>query len=235
MDFAQVNGRLNYHNDVLSATGVTLDWRGLPLTLNVAAKQKTDVYNVSIETLGQWQDKQWQQQLPAELVKYGQGQLTWQGVLSLNISDENFKLDENYILVKDTLETLQKLAKYHRSQLKIPIIGITGSNGKTIVKEWLFQLLREVSDLKNMMAKQSDKQPIEPKEQFLSIEEAAEFINLTVPTIYSKVSRRTIPYMKRGKRLYFSTKDLTNWLKSSRVKTYDEISAKARAVLNGEC
>lgn len=49
--------------------------------------------------------------------------------------------DSNCILVKDTLEALQKLSAKHRSKFDIPVIGITGSNGKTIVKEWLFQLL----------------------------------------------------------------------------------------------
>ncbi len=49
----------------------------------------------------------------------------------------------NFILVKDTLEALQLLCANHRQQYKIPVIGVTGSNGKTIVKEWLYQLLRE--------------------------------------------------------------------------------------------
>jgi alanine racemase len=47
-----------------------------------------------------------------------------------------------FLIVEDTLKALQKLATYHREQFKIPIIGITGSNGKTIVKEWLYQLLK---------------------------------------------------------------------------------------------
>ena len=38
---------------------------------------------------------------------------------------------------------LQQLAAHHRQQFNIPVIGITGSNGKTIVKEWLYQLLHE--------------------------------------------------------------------------------------------
>jgi len=46
-----------------------------------------------------------------------------------------------FIVVKNALTALQKLAAFHRQQFKIPIIGITGSNGKTIVKEWLFQVL----------------------------------------------------------------------------------------------
>ena len=48
----------------------------------------------------------------------------------------------NFIVVKDTLESLQKLAAAHRRQFSLPVIGITGSNGKTIVKEWLYQLMR---------------------------------------------------------------------------------------------
>lgn len=48
-----------------------------------------------------------------------------------------------YFLVKNTLESLQRLCKIHRNQFDIPVIGITGSNGKTIIKEWLYQLLRE--------------------------------------------------------------------------------------------
>jgi UDP-N-acetylmuramoyl-tripeptide--D-alanyl-D-alanine ligase len=49
--------------------------------------------------------------------------------------------DIAYILVPDTLEALQELASHHRSLFTGPVIGITGSNGKTIIKEWLFQLL----------------------------------------------------------------------------------------------
>lgn len=49
--------------------------------------------------------------------------------------------DGVFIQVQDSLNALQQLAKYHRQQFDIPIIGITGSNGKTIVKEWLYQLM----------------------------------------------------------------------------------------------
>ncbi|WP_257668158.1 bifunctional UDP-N-acetylmuramoyl-tripeptide:D-alanyl-D-alanine ligase/alanine racemase [Parapedobacter tibetensis] len=47
----------------------------------------------------------------------------------------------NFIVVENTLDAMQELAAYHRSRFTYPIIGITGSNGKTIVKEWLWQLL----------------------------------------------------------------------------------------------
>jgi alanine racemase len=48
----------------------------------------------------------------------------------------------NTIRCTDTLDALQRLAAWHRDQYAIPVIGITGSNGKTVVKEWLYQLLR---------------------------------------------------------------------------------------------
>ena len=51
--------------------------------------------------------------------------------------------DVNFLKVTNTLHALQKLAAYHLKQFSIPVIGITGSNGKTIVKEWLYQLLEE--------------------------------------------------------------------------------------------
>lgn len=49
--------------------------------------------------------------------------------------------ESNVLLVPDTVNALQSIATWHRRQFRIPVIGITGSNGKTIVKEWLGQLL----------------------------------------------------------------------------------------------
>lgn len=49
--------------------------------------------------------------------------------------------EANFLVVKNTVEALQKIAEYHRQQFKIPVFGITGSNGKTIVKEWLASIL----------------------------------------------------------------------------------------------
>ena len=51
--------------------------------------------------------------------------------------------DVNFILVENTLTALQTICAFHRKQFTIPVIGITGSNGKTVVKEWLYQLFRE--------------------------------------------------------------------------------------------
>lgn len=49
----------------------------------------------------------------------------------------------NFIKVESTFKALQKLVAEHRSRFNIPIIGITGSNGKTVVKEWLYQCLSD--------------------------------------------------------------------------------------------
>lgn len=49
--------------------------------------------------------------------------------------------DANFIQVKDSITALQQIAAFHRHRFNYPVVGITGSNGKTIVKEWLYQLL----------------------------------------------------------------------------------------------
>ena len=51
--------------------------------------------------------------------------------------------NSNILQVTDAVEALQTLTAQHRKQFSFPVIGITGSNGKTIVKEWLYQLLRK--------------------------------------------------------------------------------------------
>ena len=67
------------------------------------------------------------------------------GVRNFVISVPDFNCstfpNANFFIVKDTLIALQKLAAYHRSKFNYPVVAITGSNGKTIVKEWLHQLL----------------------------------------------------------------------------------------------
>jgi Alr-MurF fusion protein len=62
-------------------------------------------------------------------------------VVSQLPGNKNSMPEATFILVKHTLSALQQLTAHHRSRYNIPVIGITGSNGKTIVKEWLFQLL----------------------------------------------------------------------------------------------
>lgn len=63
------------------------------------------------------------------------------GALLAVIDDEKYKLDDNYFLVGDVLTTMQELAKYHRIKSAIPVLAITGSNGKTTTKELIAKVL----------------------------------------------------------------------------------------------
>jgi len=61
--------------------------------------------------------------------------------LSSLLSPPSSFSDANFLVVPSPLEALQRLAERHRDEFDIPIVGITGSNGKTMVKEWLYQVL----------------------------------------------------------------------------------------------
>lgn len=62
-------------------------------------------------------------------------------LVSSTFQDEANYPNAAFIKANDTLTALQQLATWHRKQFNLPVIAITGSNGKTIVKEWLYQLL----------------------------------------------------------------------------------------------
>jgi excisionase family DNA binding protein len=65
------------------------------------------------------------------------------------------------------------------------------------------------------------------EKDLLTVHEAAEFLTLAVPTIYSMVSRGTLPFMKRSKRIYFSRIELVEFLKAGRRQTTAEMAANA--------
>ena len=94
------------------------------------------------------------------------------------------------------------------------------------------QLTNEVSDLKRLIIKNQENTPTEQLEQLLTIQEAAEFLKLTVPTIYSKVSKGELPVMKRSKRLYFSSTELMEYLKGGQKKSNAEIEQEAEAYMS---
>ncbi|HET9571376.1 MAG TPA: bifunctional UDP-N-acetylmuramoyl-tripeptide:D-alanyl-D-alanine ligase/alanine racemase [Bacteroidales bacterium] len=75
------------------------------------------------------------------------GELYKRGLRNFVVSDGKLDLklypEANIVWVTDTLVALQKLAAFHRQRFNCPVIAITGSNGKTIVKEWLWQVLKD--------------------------------------------------------------------------------------------
>ncbi len=83
-------------------------------------------------------------------------------------------------------------------------------------------------------SKQTNNTPQPLSERLLTVQEAALFLNLSVPTIYSKVSKGELPFMKRSKRLYFSNIELLDYLKKGRVKTHLEIEEEASKFLSSK-
>ena len=102
---------------------------------------------------------------------------------------------------------------------------------KTLTFEELPNAITFIADelrvVKELLLKQDKSQSKDSKERLFSVEEAAKFLNLAVPTIYSKVSKRELPSMKRGKKLYFSNLELTAYLKAGRKSTNEEVQESA--------
>lgn len=95
------------------------------------------------------------------------------------------------------------------------------------------QLSQKLENIEKLLLSQTNKDsPKETEEKLLTVEAAAAFLSLSTPTIYSKVSRNELPFMKRGKRLYFSQKELLEYLQRGRVKSNDELQAEANAYLS---
>ncbi len=90
-----------------------------------------------------------------------------------------------------------------------------------VFKGWIKDVLSE-NQFTQTTAKEND---------LLTIDQAAEFLSLTKPTLYSKVSRGELPSMKRGKRLYFSKKELLGYLKAGRRGTISELQEEAHTYL----
>ena len=91
------------------------------------------------------------------------------------------------------------------------------------------QLLDKLENIERLLLSQSN----DPHEadKLLTIQQAAEILHLSVPTIYGLVQRAEVPVCKRGKRLYFSKQELTTWIMAGRKKTISEIEAEVSTYL----
>ena len=84
MDFSKVNGSLTFANDKISTQDLQLTWHDLPLALVVNGINKEAYYDTDIQITANWQANDWQAHVPPLLKKYADGELPWQGALSLH-------------------------------------------------------------------------------------------------------------------------------------------------------
>lgn len=92
------------------------------------------------------------------------------------------------------------------------------------------QLTFEVKEIKRLILEKSPESSQET-DQILNVQQTSELISLSIPTIYGLVHQSMIPFMKKGKKLYFSKVELISWIKTGRRKTKAEIISEANQLL----
>jgi excisionase family DNA binding protein len=99
-----------------------------------------------------------------------------------------------------------------------------------------FEIINErLSSIENLLLEIHSKLEFsknEEKDVMMDISEVSKHLNLAVPTIYSKVSSRELPSYKNGKRLYFSKKEIDEWMKSNKRKTHAEIKLEVEQYMS---
>ena len=102
------------------------------------------------------------------------------------------------------------------------IIQFTETEFRTLLKDCISEGIKETSQNKT-----------EVSDKLLSVKEAAVFVNLAPQTLYGFTSNRTIPFIKKGKKLYFKKSDLELWLIDGRKDSIKEILKKDRLNTKG--
>jgi excisionase family DNA binding protein len=95
------------------------------------------------------------------------------------------------------------------------------------------QLFDKLENIENLLKQQSGDSAPEV-DDLLTVEQAAEFLSLSKPTVYGLISKGEIPVMKRSKRCYFSKLELIAYLKQGRKKSNAEIEAAAEQRLKAK-
>ena len=89
------------------------------------------------------------------------------------------------------------------------------------------QLCEDMAIVKQLLSEKDNTSVIET-DQLLSVEQTAEFLKLSKPTIYGLISKGELPVMKRSKRCYFSKMELLAYIKQGRRKTISETAKEAQ-------
>lgn len=71
-------------------------------------------------------------------------------------------------------------------------------------------------------------QKAKPTDELMDVEQASRFLHLAKQTLYGLTSERLIPFLKRGKRIYFKREELLNWVNQGKMKTREEIVKDGR-------
>ena len=71
-------------------------------------------------------------------------------------------------------------------------------------------------------------QQAKPTDELMDVDQASKFLHLAKQTLYGLTSERLIPYLKRGKRIYFKKEELLNWVNQGKMKTREEIVKEGR-------
>ncbi len=93
------------------------------------------------------------------------------------------------------------------------------------------KLNEKLENIEQILLNKSTKEQ-EREDEILSVEQAAEFLGLSKPTLYSKNSRGELPYFKRGKRVYYSKNDLIDYLIAGRQHSLDQLNRFADDYIN---
>jgi len=88
------------------------------------------------------------------------------------------------------------------------------------------QLQDKLDNIERLLLETAHK-PKEDSDQLLTVDQCAEFLSLSKPTIYGLISQGKIPCMKQGKRVYFSKAEVLNYLRAGRKKSLSELQMEA--------
>jgi uncharacterized protein (TIGR02099 family) len=128
MNFSEVTGQLSFENERLSTKNLSLNWQGLPLKLVVEGSDKADYYDTNIAITADWQAGSWTEHITPRLKKYFDGQLQFQGDLSLFQHHNGgfsyqFNIDSNLQEIQLNLPQPYNKVQQVKVPLKISVIG----------------------------------------------------------------------------------------------------------------
>jgi excisionase family DNA binding protein len=95
------------------------------------------------------------------------------------------------------------------------------------VPDVIGQLADQLSRLEKLIVNLQPEQVSAPLDEPLTVPQAADLLNLSTLTVYDYCKRRILPHSKYGNRIYFSKRELIDWAKSHRVKSFAQIQAEA--------